>query len=206
MLAMGGTVEKAIDEACAAVIVREPQRFALVHQLEQNINQAHMQIDQVCFNLIARQAPVAKDLRFILAVYKINNDLERMGDQAVNIAYSGEDYLQRPRLAAVPNIGQMASEVRGMVKDSLDAFVRKDIDLSKEVLKRDDSVDQLNRQMRNLMTEQMHKEPSLIEACLDLMGIARNLERVADHATNIAEEVIFVTTGDDIRHGHLQDT
>lgn len=206
ILSMGGAVEKAIDEACSAVIRREPQRFAEVHRLEKMINEQHMQVDQVCFNLLARQAPVAKDLRLILAIVKINSDLERMGDQAVNIAYSGEDYLTRPALKTIPDLGEMTSQVKAMVKDSLDAFVRRDIELSKSVLKRDDSVDQLNARVRELTKDIMRADVTTIEACLDLVSISRNLERVADHATNIAEEVVFLTTGDDIRHGHVHDT
>jgi phosphate transport system protein len=206
LLSMGGFVEKAIEESSTAVLRREAHRFQEVHRLEKITNERHMLIDQMCFNLLARQAPVAKDLRLILAAVKINNDLERMGDQAVNIAYSGEDFLQRPPLKSVPDVGHMAQVVQQMVKDSLDAFVRRDIALSKTVLERDDSVDEFNASLREQMKNQMREQPSSIEACLDIIAVARNLERIADHATNICEEVIFLTTGDDIRHGHVHDT
>jgi phosphate transport system protein len=206
MLAMGGNVEKAIDDACSAVILRDPTRFQLVHRIEKKINEQQMEMDQACFNLLARQAPVATDLRLILAVVKINNDLERMGDQAVNISYAGEDYLRRPALKVSIDLQPMADDVKAMVKDSLDAFVRRDVALSKRVLERDDRIDGFNRKIRDLMKEQMREDISAIEACLDMVSISKNLERVADHATNIAEEVIFLTTGDDIRHGHVHDS
>ncbi len=206
MLAMGGNVEKAIEDACAAVILRDPSRFVQVHRLEKKINEQQMEMDQACFNLLARQAPVATDLRLILAVVKINNDLERMGDQAVNISYAGEDYLRRPQLKVAFDLQPMATDVKLMVKDSLDAFVRRDVALSRNVLERDDRIDHFNRSIREIMKEQMREDTSTIEACLDLVNIAKNLERLADHATNIAEEVIFLTTGDDIRHGHVHST
>ncbi len=206
LLSMGGAVEKAIDEACAAVLKREAKRLDEVHTLERTINKQHIQIDQDCFNLLARQAPVAKDLRLILAIVKINSDLERMGDQAVNIAYSCADYLNHKPLKVVPDLNAMAVAVRGMVKDSLDAFVRRDVELSKNVLERDDGVDEANAQLRSTLMEQIRENTSSVEACFDWIMIAKNLERVADHATNIAEEVVFLATGDDIRHGNVHDS
>jgi phosphate transport system protein len=201
ILAMGGYVERAIEEATQALIRREPDRFKKVMECEAKINQAHIDVDQHCFSLLARQAPLAQDLRLILAFLKINTDLERMGDQAVNISHNAERYLAEPPVAHfLLELTKMAYEVRSMVRDSLDALVKQDGALAQEVLKKDDVVDRLKDQMFTDLKASMKKDPSTIEAALDLLLIARNLERLGDHATNIAEDVIFVTTGKDIRH------
>jgi phosphate transport system protein len=200
ILAMGGYVERAIEEATQALIRREPERFAKVMECEAKINQAHIDIDEQCFSLLARQAPLAQDLRLILALLKINTDLERMGDQAVNISHNAQRYLQEPPVQFLLEITKMAFEVRSMVRDSLDALVQQNGNLAQEVLKKDDAVDELKDQMFQDLVGLMKKDPSTIDAALDLLLIARNLERLGDHATNIAEDVIFVTTGKDIRH------
>ncbi len=202
VLSMGGAVEKAIEESCQAVIRREPARFQTVYALEKKINDLHIAVDQACFDLLARQAPVAKDLRLVLAIVKINTDLERMGDHTVNISHSCEDYLTRTAININSEIQQMATEVRSMVRDSLDAFVAKDVEKSKKLLERDDIVDQFKAKLKHHLLSLMRSDASLLESCLDLISIIRNLERLADHATNIAEEVVFLATGDDIRHGH----
>ncbi len=200
ILAMGGYVERAIEEATQALIRREPERFERVEECEQKINQAHIDVDDHCFSLLARQAPLAADLRLILACIKINTDLERMGDQAVNISHNAQRYLKEPPVQFLLEITKMAFEVRSMVRDSLDALVKQDGELARQVLKKDDIVDQLKDQMFADLVGQMKKEPATIDAALDLLLIARNLERLGDHATNIAEDVIFVTTGRDVRH------
>ena len=202
VLSMGGAVEKAIEESCQSVIRREPARFQTVYALEKKINDLHIAVDQACFDLLARQAPVAKDLRLVLAIVKINTDLERMGDHTVNISHSCEDYLTRTAININNEIQQMATEVRSMVRDSLDAFVAKDVEKSKLLLERDDIVDQFKAKLKHHLLSLMRSDASLLESCLDLISIIRNLERLADHATNIAEEVVFLATGDDIRHGH----
>lgn len=148
---------------------------------------------------------MAKDLRLVLAVTKINTDLERMGDQASNIAFCGEDYIKRhARPIFVKELTEMTKEVQYMVKASLDAFVRRDVELSRQVLERDDTVDAFKEKIFNGLKQKMAEDNTQIDACMDLILIARNLERLADHATNIAEEVIFLATGDDIRHGHRE--
>lgn len=200
ILAMGGYVERAIEEATQALIRREPERFAKVMEAETKINQAHIDVDEHCFSLLARQAPLAADLRLILALLKINTDLERMGDQAVNISHNAKKYLEEPPVQFLLEITKMAFEVRTMVRDSLDALVKEDGQLAREVLKKDDSVDNLKNQMFRDLIALMKRDPSTIEAAIDLLLIARNLERLGDHATNIAEDVIFVTTGKDVRH------
>lgn len=202
ILNMGGYVEKSIEQACAAISGREVSRFDRVHEYEKRINESHKQVDKQCLQMLARQAPVAADLRLILVVVKINSDLERMGDQACNIAHNGKDYLSRPPVETKTDLVAMGNVVKQMVRESLDAFVRRDVSLSRQVLERDDQVDQAKNEMFRELKEYMKSHPQEIDSCLDLILIARNLERLGDHATNIAEEVIFLATGDDIRHGN----
>lgn len=204
ILSMGGCVEKAVEEACRALFQKKPELIDAVHEQEVRINSLQIEVDQACLNLLAKQAPVARDLRLVMAVIKINTDLERMGDQATNIAYNSADWLERPQTLpqSMTDLEKMATTVKEMVKSSLDAFVQRDVDLSQKVLERDDEVDQFKDKIFRDMKLLMAKDKTNIDAALDLILIARNLERLADHATNIAEEVVFITTGDDIRHGH----
>lgn len=205
ILVMGGYVEKAIEESTQALIGREPQRLDAVYGFEGHINRAHIEVDEACLNLLARQSPLAADLRLVIAVIKINTDLERMGDQAVNISNNARRYLSSPPIKPLVDLPQMAQEVRAMVRDALDAFVRQDIGLANEVMTRDDVVDDLKNQIFHDLIPIMGKNPEIIEQGLNLILIARNLERLGDHATNIAEDVIFAMTGEDVRHrGDLQ--
>ncbi|MBK7960288.1 MAG: phosphate signaling complex protein PhoU [Bdellovibrionales bacterium] len=174
-----------------------------VRDLEDQINADHISVDNVCLNLLAKQGPVAKDLRLILSVIKINTDLERMGDQCMNIAFTGKDYLTRAPISQAETIDLMAVLAKKMVKSSLDSFVRGDVELAKEVLLMDDQVDELKNRIFSILTEHMKKRSQDVEASLDLILIARNLERLGDHATNVAEDVIFAFTGKDVRHGGI---
>ncbi|MGZ3685698.1 MAG: phosphate signaling complex protein PhoU, partial [Bdellovibrionota bacterium] len=151
--------------------------------------------------LLARQSPLAADLRLVIAILKISTDLERMGDQAVNISYNAKDYLEGEPVKDLVDIPRMAKEVKAMVRDALDAFVRQDRTLAEEVLLKDDVVDNLKDKVFHELIAYMTRTPTNIKQALDLILIARNLERLGDHATNIAEDVIFAVTGDDIRHG-----
>lgn len=202
ILLMGGHVEKSLAQATAALLSRDLALFDSVHAIEQLINEDHIKVDNACINILAKQGPVAKDLRLIISVLKINNDLERMGDQAVNISYTGKDYLGRAPIQAQLNDIQKMSEIAGrMVKGSLDSFVRGDVDQAKKILLMDDEIDGLKNKVFKEATVHMKAQPQDVEAGLDLILIARNLERLGDHATNIAEDVIFAVTGKDIRHG-----
>ena len=201
ILTMGGHVEKALAQAIAALMTRDKNQFSEVHEIEKNINAAHLRVDEACLGILAKQGPVAKDLRLILSIIKINTDLERMGDQSVNIAYTGKDYLDRRALNHLSDIKKMADISRVMVKESLDSFVRGDCALAKKVLLMDDEVDQLKNKIFQDMTAHMKVHSQDVEASLDLILIARNLERLGDHATNIAEDVIFAFSGKDVRHG-----
>jgi len=201
ILEMGGCVEKAVEESTQALIERKPERFNRVHELESEINTMHLAVDEACVQLLARQSPLAADLRLVIAVIKINTDLERMGDQAVNIAHNGTHYLKEPALKPLIDIPRMALEVRSMVRDSLDAFVKQDAELAASVLDRDDSVDALKDQIFRELITYMMADPKTVPRAINLILIARNLERLGDHATNIAEDVIFAKTGADVRHG-----
>jgi phosphate transport system protein len=201
ILAMGGHVELAVEAATQALIQRKPELLKQVHELEHKINREHMEVDENCILLLARQSPLAADLRLVIAILKISTDLERMGDQAVNIAYNTNDYLQGEPVKELVDIPKMAVAVRAMVRDCLDAFVRQDGALAKKVLEQDDTVDELKDKVFHDLIQYMTNNSKNVEQALDLILIARNMERLGDHATNIAEDVIFAVTGDDIRHG-----
>jgi phosphate transport system protein len=204
ILSMGGSVEQAIEHATQALLLREPERLERVFTLEDQVNKSHITVDETCLNLLALQAPMAKDLRLIIAIMKINTDLERMGDQAVNIAHNAKRYLSEPPLKPLIDLPRMAEDVRAMVRDSLDSLVKKDQNLANDVLNRDDRVDAFKNQIFRELITYMIGDPRAIERALNLILIARNLERIGDHATNIAEDVIFAITGRDVRHGARQ--
>jgi phosphate transport system protein len=200
---MGGYVEKSLEEATQALIDRNPSNHANVEKIEEKINECHLMVDQTCLNLLAKLSPFASDLRLILACYKMNNDLERMGDHARNISRGTKEYLSRKEIPHEKDFLQLINEARWMVKNSLDSFVNKDIAKAREVLTRDDIVDQLKERLCSQMKELMKKDPAYVESAVDFILFARNLERIGDLATNIAEDVIFIMSGDDIRHGGL---
>ncbi len=201
ILTMGGCVEKALDEAIQALISRDTNRFKLVHEIENRINEDHVKVDNQCMAFLAKQGPVARDLRLIISLIKINTDLERMGDQSVNIAHTGKDYLTRTPIKELSDIEQMSTIARRMVKESLDCFVREDAVHAQKILMMDDEVDNLKQKVFKDLLAYIKKNPENADGALDLILIARNLERMGDHATNIAEDVIFVSTGKDVRHG-----
>ena len=202
-LQMGGCVEKAFEFACNAVVNRDSRARDEVQKHESRINDLQILIDESCVNVLAKQAPVARDLRLVIAITKINTDLERMGDQSVNITHNARDlYATWPKVEMPEEINRMIEEARGMVRSVLDAFARRDVALSQHVLQQDDYVDQLRDQLIDKMKEKMKLHPDQVEMGLGFIMIAKNLERMADHATNIAEEVIYLATGNDVRHGH----
>lgn len=200
LVTMAGLVEKALECATQALQKRDVAKLALVHEIEKKVNAAHMAVDESCLKLLALQQPMANDLRLIVAVIKINTDLERMGDQAVNIAHNSERYLKGPALKSLIDLPEMAEEARIMVREAIDAFVKKDDPLARVVLARDDKVDALKNKVFRDVLEHMKAEPVMIDQGLSLILIARNLERIGDHATNIAEDVIFVISAEDVRH------
>ena len=203
LLQMGGLAEENIHYAVKILVERSDSYLEKVRANEERINDLHIEIDDRCLRLIALHQPAAGDLRLIAAALKINADLERIGDQAVNIAEtSGYLYhLPRIKLGDIPRMVELA---KAMVKDSLDAFAQKDVDLARSVIARDDEEDQLKSETFNELVQLMQADASTIERAMDIILISRNLERIADHATNIAEDVIFMVLGKDIRH-HAED-
>lgn len=207
LLAMGGLAEQAIDRATEAYRKRDLKLCYAVLEGERAINMAEREIDELALDLLAMQQPLAVDLRFITAVMKINADLERVGDQAVNIAERIMDTIKQPSVELPVDIPRMASTAAGMVRRALEAFIEGKAELAEAILKMDDIVDQMNDEIYIVLVQKMHENPAVVEQALDLLLIARNLERVADHATNIAEDVIFWVRGADVRHHFgLQDS
>ena len=206
IFSMGRAVERSVDEATSGLIERKTSRLDEVREIENQINAFHLSVDEKCLKTIASQSPLAADLRMILAIYKINSDLERMGDQAANISFNARDYLTKEPLDHAIRIGEMAVLVKGMIRDALTAFVNGDIVLSEKVLLQDDEVDAAKNDLFKDLVKLMKVSPGSVEAAVDLMLVSRNLERLGDHATNIAEDVIFASTGKDIRHGGFAQT
>lgn len=201
ILKMGGAVESAVSEAMSGLTQRKDSHFKKVFEIEESVNQGHIDVDELCMEFIATEGPKARDLRFVVSTIKINNDLERMGDQAVNMSHAGKDYLKHPAMTYISEIEKMSVIAQKMLKGSLDSFVTVDEVKARAILMMDDELDELKLHVFQDMTHLMKVDSSKIDACMDLIQIARNLERLGDHATNIAEDVIFVSSGKDIRHG-----
>jgi phosphate transport system protein len=206
ILAMAGMAEGAIDMAVQAYSQRDAGLCQRVLNNEMAINRAEREVDEFAIDLLAMQQPMAIDLRFILAVIKINADLERVGDQAVNIAQRVMNMIELPPSELPVDIPAMAARVRAMIRDALRAFIEGDSDLARRVLEADDEIDRLNHEAFSALSSYMQSQPNGAVQALDALSIARNLERVADHATNIAEDVIFWIRGADVRHGAGQQT
>ena len=204
LLTMGGQVEKSLSRLDDSLADSDMKSLQEVHEFEADINRLHLEVDESCLVLLAKQAPFASDLRLVQSVVKINTDLERMGDLIVNVASSAERYLRFTVRVLPPQWGQMMEEVRWMVSNSLNAFVKLDPALSKQVLKHDDIVDCHNTDLTGVFKERMKSQSIEIDAGVEALTMVKCLERLADHSTNIAEEVIFIVTGDDIRHGRRQ--
>lgn len=200
LLEMGGRVELSIRHSVQALVERDKDLAKQVLRDEPIINRIELDIDARATRLLALNQPVARDLRRLTAILKINTDLERMGDLAVNNAERAISLMNRPQMRLMVDIPQMASLVQAMLLKSLDAFVRSDTELAADVCPADKDVDSLRDLVYAQLIEYMQREPSAIPAAIDLMFIARNLERIADHATNIAEDVIFLVEGIDVRH------
>jgi phosphate transport system protein len=196
---MAGRVEESILLATKALAKKDISDLDQVFALEEQINHFQMQIDRDCFKLLARQAPVASDLRLIIVITKMSIDLERMGDLACTISHCLRDYFKQPPLLIASELPKMSDLVRNMVRKGIDAFIQGNEALAYEVLSIDDSVDKY----RDQFTEQVRqalRNGGNVDSGLELFTIIRNLERLGDHATNIAEEVIFLIKGEDIRH------
>jgi phosphate transport system protein len=205
LLRMGGLAEQAVDRACQAYIERDLTLCHLILEGESQINAAEREIDETAFDLLAMQQPMAVDLRFILAVTKINSDLERVGDQAVNIAERVMDMVELPTADLPVDIPRMAAAVSAMVRRALESFIEGKAELAQAVLEMDNVVDRMRDEAFIMLVKTMNDRPEITRQALDALLVARNLERVADHATNIAEDVIFWVRGADVRHNVGQE-
>jgi len=197
---MSSLVESAIQRSISAVIQKDRSAAEEVFRNETRINAIELEIDEFAINLLALHQPMAADLRLIVAALKINTDLERMGDLSVNIAQRATSLMEEPVIKPMIDIPHIAGLVQSMVRKSLDAFVTRDADLARSVLASDDAVDSLRTASYHELVSFMESDPENIKAALDLLAITRNLERLADHSTNIAEDVLFLVKGIDVRH------
>jgi phosphate transport system protein len=200
LLRMGGVVERMINEAMRSLVERDQARAQAVIRTDDEVDHLQVEIDGLCNRMLALQQPTAVDLRFLVATMKIATDLERMGDSAVNVAQAVEVLNQEPPLKPYIDLPRLADLTQSMVRDALDSFVRRDARAALDVCKRDDDVDGFYKQLFRELVTYMIEDPKNITRALHLLLIARNYERIADHATNVAEDVIFYVEGRDIRH------
>jgi phosphate transport system protein len=200
LLEMGGLAEERVRRAVHGLAERDTEEIDLVLAGDEPINRLHIEIDDRSFRLLALQQPVAADLRAIVAAVKINTDLERVGDLAVNIAEAARRYTMHPPVKKLIDIPRMAEIAQLMLRDALDAYVRRDTALAQQVLDEDDELDALKTQVFRELLTYMLQDPATIEPALDLILISRHLERIGDHATNVAEDVIFMVSARDVRH------
>lgn len=204
LLRMSTFVEEIIHTSIKALVERKDELVKEVIKSEEIINMLEIEIDEACLRLLALHQPTAVDLRFITSTMKINSDLESIADQAVNIAERAQEIIKQPILKPLIDIPRMATLARKMVKDSIDALVNKDEALARDVCERDDEVDSLNNQIFRELLTYMMQDPKTTTRAVELILVGRHLERIADHATNIAEDVIYFVKGKTIKH-HIEE-
>lgn len=202
---MGALVAQSVHRSVLSLVDKNEDFAHQVLRDESRIDQMEIQIDDLVAGLIAREAPVARDMRFVVVGLKINTDLERMGDLAVGIVERSLSLMRQPELPMEVPLTEIANLVESMVLTSLDAFVKRDAAMARTVLLSDDGVDKLRNAISRQMVEAMKQDPAHIDRALDYLLVARRLERIADHATNIAEDVIFMVNGVDVRHRSPDD-
>ena len=200
ILEMGGFVEKQIGHATAALIERDDDLARLTIERDHTVNRMDVEIDELCLRLLALHQPAAKDLRLITTALKITTDLERIGDMAVNLCERAQELNQEAQLKPFIDIPRMVDIGRAMLRESLDAFVREDVPLALKVCRDDDSIDALTAQLFRELLSYMIEDPKTVSRAIRLLFIAKYVERIADHATNIAEMVVFMVKGKSIRH------
>jgi phosphate transport system protein len=200
ILLMAGLVEQHIAESIQALITQDAATSSRLIKSDHPINLLEMQCDELCVRMIVQWQPIASDVRFVVAALKISTDLERMGDLAVNIARRAVELAKQPKLSPPIDLSPMANVVQSMLRESLDAFVRPDSAAAKAVLAQDDIVDAAFRDVSATLIARMKRDPGDVERAVGLLFIAKSLERIADHATNVAEQVVFLAEGKDIRH------
>jgi len=206
LIGMGADVESQIRLAVEALVEADATKARRVIENDRAIDELEVRNEDATIHLLATQQPVASDLRLLVAGLKINSDLERIGDHAVNIAEAAERMARVRPFKPWIDIPYMAEIARGMLRDSLDAFVRRDSGLALEVCRRDDLLDEKNKSMIRELLTYMAENPALISSCIEIMGLSKNLERVGDLSTNIAEETIFIAEGENIKHGLKSQT
>jgi len=204
LLTMSGEAESALGLAVEALLERDLEKARQVIAGDRVINSMEVELEEQCIALLALQQPMARDLRMLISALRIANDLERVGDHAVNIAQSADRLAQSPPIAPEPEIVEMARQARRMLADALEAFIRGDAEAGREICRRDDKVDALHSSVFRILLTHMMEDPHMIGTGMELFLVSRNLERVADLATNIAEEVVFLVEGKSIKH-HAED-
>lgn len=200
LLEMGGLAEESVRASIQGLVSRDTALIEKVAGGDEPINQMHIEIDNRCFRLLALYQPMATHLRAIVAAVKINTDLERVGDLAVNIAQAAKRYAMHPPVKQLIDIPKMGDIAQAMLRDALDAFVKRDTALAHNVLNEDDRLDGLKTQVFRELLTHMLQHPAIVEPAIDLILISRHLERIGDHATNVAEDVIFMVSALDVRH------
>ncbi len=204
LLEMGGLAEEHVRLAVQGLMTRDRPVLDRVLVADEAVNRLHLEVDNRCFKLLALYQPMAADLRTIVSAVKINADLERVGDLAVNIAEAARRYAGHAPVKKLIDIPLMADIAQNMLRDALDSFVRRDVDLAQHVLDEDDRLDALKTQIFRELLTYMLQDPTTIEPALDLILVSRHLERIGDHATNVAEDVIFIVSARDVRHHSVQ--
>lgn len=200
LLAMAALSQQTLSLALEAYLTGDLGLVDHVKEIEDAINSAERDVDEMAYDLLAKEQPMAVDLRFILAVIKINGDLERIGDQASNIAHRTHALTNVPHIELPIDIPDMGEKVGVMIRTAIQSLLEADARLAEQVLAMDDEIDEMNRIVQAEMVELMQQRPEISERALNAIIVARNLERSADHATNIAEDVIFWVRGSDVRH------
>ena len=206
LLVMGGLVEERVRLAMHALVDRDREAIRAVIDGDEPVNRLHVEIDDRCFKLLALYQPMAVDLRTIAGAAKINSDLERVGDLAVNIAEAAQRYVSHAPVKALIDLPRMGDLAQQMLREALDAFVSRNIGAANEVLAQDDVLDALKDQIFRELLTYVLADPRTIEPAIDLILISRHLERIGDHATNIAEDVIFIVEARDVRHHAAEQT
>lgn len=200
LVRMAGLAEESVRLAVEALLERSHEKARRVTEEDRAIDRIELEIDDLAIHLLALQQPMARDLRFITMAMKISNDLERVGDHAVNIARDVEQLLAMPIFPVLPEIEEMTRLASAMLRDVLDAFVRGDNAAARAIILRDDRVDDLHKNVFRILLTHMMEDPRKISAGMDLFLVSRNLERIADLATNIAEDIVFMVEGRSIKH------
>jgi len=200
ILVLSAQVEESVILAVKALLTRDEELARQVIRGDFDVDQAEVEVEEEALKILALHQPVAADLRFLAAVLKINNDLERIGDLATNIAKRAVKLCREPALPMPDELSDAATRVRDMVRDSLNAFVSFDAGPARDVCGSDDEVDQLCRGVRRFVEEEIRRNPASLSGCLDMLLASRNIERIGDHATNIAEDVVYLVEGIIVRH------